>query len=226
MADFSLNIGMLAVAFAFAGAWLLTGAYRRWAIRVGVIDRPNERSSHVIPTPRGGGAALVVSAGLTYLLLYLLGENSLMFEPVFVAALLAFIIALIGFFDDRFNLSVLLRFGSQILLAAMSVAVIYYFYPNLSWVIALLAMFFIIWMTNLFNFMDGIDGITAGHVITAGLSFAYVHYTLGEVAFQFHYLILAALGAGFLIWNWQPAKIFMGDVGSCFFGFIFAVLAV
>jgi Fuc2NAc and GlcNAc transferase len=226
MTVFSLDIGTLVVAFAFLLALVSTGFYRHWAIKVNIIDRPNERSSHVRPTPRGGGAALVFSCAITYLLLFFFGKNLTLFEPAFLAVLFAFGIAILGFFDDRFNLSVRLRFGLQICFSVLSVLIIYRAYPGSDWMMAVLAVFFLIWMTNLYNFMDGIDGLAAGQVATVSLKFALLYFLQGEGGFEVHYLLLAAVALAFLVWNWHPAKIFMGDVGSCFFGFILAVLAI
>jgi len=226
MTVFSLDIGTVVVVFAFLLAVVSTGFYRHWAIKANIMDRPNERSSHVNPTPRGGGAALVFSCAITYLMLFLFGENLTLFEPAFLAVTFAFGIAILGFFDDRFNLSVRLRFGLQICFSILSVLIIDRAFSGDQLIMAVLAVLFLIWMTNLYNFMDGIDGLAAGQVATVSLEFALLYFLQGEESFEVHYLMLAAVAAAFLVWNWHPAKIFMGDVGSCFFGFILAVLAI
>ncbi len=208
---------LLAFGLALLGTWLLI----HFAPQLQLIDRPNERSSHHKPTPRGGGIALVVAvcAGM----LALPGELPLAIKPPLYAALP---IALLGLIDDRFGLSARLRLACQ--LAAATACIVSFAVPVEiglpRYLLLPLAVLAIAWGTNLFNFMDGIDGIAAAEglficAVAAALSAAEAPPIASALA------VIAATCAGFLIWNWSPARIFMGDVGSGFFGFLLAAIA-
>lgn len=205
---------LLAFSVALLGTWLLI----HLAPQLQLIDRPNERSSHRRPTPRGGGIALVfaVFAGM----LALPGGLPVAIKPPLFGALS---IALLGLIDDRFGLSARLRLaghlaaGAGILAFAVPIEIDLLHY-------LLLAVLAIAWGTNLFNFMDGIDGIAAaeGLFICAVAAMLLVSEAPPISAAL---TVIAAACAGFLIWNWAPARIFMGDVGSTFFGFLIAAIA-
>ena len=215
----------------FTLSYMLAGWYRRYALRRDILDIPNARSSHVTPTPRGGGLSFVLSflgASLAFFLLF----------PEREALWLALVggggmVALLGWLDDRYDLSSGVRFLFQGLAAAWA---LYWLggLPELSlgsasltlgWFGYPLAWLGVVWMLNLYNFMDGIDGLTSGQgvIVTTTVGFLLLaqHPELAFVA-----LILGSAILGFLVWNWPPAKIFMGDVGSGFLGFVFALLAI
>jgi Fuc2NAc and GlcNAc transferase len=208
---------VLAFGVALVGTWLLI----HFAPQLHLIDRPNERSSHQIPTPRGGGIALVVAvvAGM----LAMPGELPLAVRPALYAALP---IALLGLVDDRYGLPAHLRLACHLAAAGACVlalgAPVEFSLPR--YLLLPLAAVAVAWGTNLFNFMDGIDGIAAaeGMFISAAAALLLaseappIASALG---------VIAATCAGFLIWNWAPARIFMGDVGSSFFGFLLAAIA-
>lgn len=216
---------------AFIASLGLTGVARRYALSRGLLDRPNERSLHSVPTPRGGGLAIV--------LVVLTGIVVMAFRgtlPIATAVSLAgggALVAGVGFLDDRRGMPAHVRFGIHLLAAAWAVwwlggmteLTIGTSRALVGWAGTLLALATIVWATNLYNFMDGIDGLAAGEAVTVGLAAALL---LGHSGSPLAVLALLTAGAsaGFLVWNWPPARIFMGDVGSGFLGFIFAGLAL
>ncbi|MEK6372911.1 MAG: glycosyltransferase family 4 protein [Acidobacteriota bacterium] len=199
-------------ASALAASAALVGFLRRWAVRKAILDHPNERSSHDVPKPRGGGMAIV--------LITLAGSAYWMTPRAAVAAAAALVIAAVSFADDLRHLPATLRLAVQIL-AALAVALL--FVP-LVWVP--LAVVWIVGLTNAYNFMDGIDGIAGGQAVVAGLAWGWLGTAAGQPLPAVIGLLIAGSSAGFLLHNWQPARIFMGDVGSAFLGFTFASLAV
>jgi UDP-N-acetylmuramyl pentapeptide phosphotransferase/UDP-N-acetylglucosamine-1-phosphate transferase len=164
-------------------------------------DIPNARSSHRSPTPRGGGLAFVVVATL---LTPLFAQGATAWIPVVCAPL-----ALVGVLDDRFNLPALWRYLAQIFTAMALISMATLPLPLWSLPFVLLAVTAII---NFFNFMDGLDGL----VSSCG---AVLMLASGQ-------WILAGALLGFLLWNWSPARIFMGDVGSTYLGAVFAGLVL
>jgi Fuc2NAc and GlcNAc transferase len=227
------TLGTLALAVMLLAA-IMTGVVRGYA-RKRLLDHPNARSSHSLPTPRGGGLAIVAAFTLAILFLYRRGDVS----PALAMALAgALPVAAIGFLDDHRHVPVRWRLLVQVSAAfwavfwlggGESIQVGGAVYP-LGWFGFLASGFFIVWMLNLFNFMDGIDGIAGIEVVSVAMS-ALILLSSGMPAPDPAGLggVLAALAAatgGFLVWNWPPAKIFMGDVGSGFVGFLVAVLAL
>jgi len=209
------------VIIVFLAALLLTFLIRFIANKKELLDHPNERSSHTMPTPKGGGLAIMITfyAGLTCL--YLQNEIG---SELFSALLSALPVIIISLLDDIYHLSARIRLGVQFGSAAAAL----YFMGGMeilslgslslsgNW-LNILALFGIVWMTNLYNFLDGIDGYAGSEALFAGAS-AYLLFG-SETA-----LLVAAAAAGFLLLNWHKASIFMGDVGSAPLGFIFAVL--
>jgi UDP-N-acetylmuramyl pentapeptide phosphotransferase/UDP-N-acetylglucosamine-1-phosphate transferase len=205
-------------------------AFRRWSLRRKLFDIPNERSSHTTPTPRGGGLVIVL-IGLTAYTVY----------AVFIAGdfawsyvLGAMLIAGISWLDDLYSVSFVWRFLVHALAAVLVINYVGYF--GESYIpffqtakkgdIAGVTVTFlwIVWLTNAYNFMDGIDGIAGMQAVTAGIGWLVVGNLLGSGSVEFYGGVLASSSLGFLMQNWQPARIFMGDVGSAFLGFSFAVL--
>ena len=220
----------------FLAVVVLTSAMRHYALAHGVMDEPNERSAHSVPTPRGGGVAFVISFISLLCLLFIWGPSSLapptdLFVTILVAGSA---VAWIGFLDDHGDISVRYRFIVHILAAAMACSIMDV--PTLPagvvppWLSALWLPFIalsIVWILNLFNFMDGIDGIASVEAITVTAGAALILYIVGaENRALFWPLVLAAGVAGFLVWNWPPARIFMGDSASGFLGFTISVLAL
>ena len=211
---------------------LLTGWMRRYALRVNLLDRPNDRSSHVRPTPRGGGVAIVVSFLLLISGLALAGR----IEAGLGWAILGsgVLVATLGFIDDLGHVSARWRFLGHTASAAW---VLYWMGPlppvpvlgltiHLGLAAVVLAALHLVWTINLFNFMDGIDGIASLEAIIVGLGGALVWW-LDQPSGDWPVAVLfAACVAGFLVWNFPPARIFMGDAGSGFLGLMVALLAL
>ena len=219
---------LISVTFASA---LLTGALYKYALARQVLDVPNERSAHTIPTPRGGGVAIVVSFIGTLLLL---GARGLVSPPT-VAALggAGAVVALLGFIDDHRPLHPGWRLLAHFVAAAWGLAWLGGLAPlsvgrtvlHLGWAGHALAMVALVWLLNLYNFMDGIDGLAGLETVTASLVLAALSWIRGGDDI----MLPATLGAaslGFLAWNWPPARIFMGDAGSGFLGLMIGLLAI
>ena len=227
----SLGIQLALFFGAFAASALGVGLFRKWSHRRELFDVPNERSSHSTPTPRGGGLVIVfVCLGLYLVIGGILG---LSFSwGYFCGALL---VAVVSWLDDLYSLP----FWSRLLvhLAAAAILIVDVgFWSELSIPLTssqiplgnvmgvLVTVGWVVWLLNAYNFMDGIDGIAALQAILAGVGWAVLACFLRLDSTFLLAGIVAASSAGFLIHNWQPARIFMGDVGSAFLGFTLAAL--
>jgi UDP-N-acetylmuramyl pentapeptide phosphotransferase/UDP-N-acetylglucosamine-1-phosphate transferase len=216
--------GTLAVAGAVGlGVWTLTPWVIRRLIAAGVYDRPNARSSHAAPTPRGGGLAV-----LAVLLPAWAALGALVGGPPRVWPVLALAVALGGLslVDDLRRLPAAPRFAAQIAavaaaLAAFDGGLVFQGWLPL-WADRALAGVVLLWFVNLFNFMDGIDGIAGVETLAVAGGLGLVWLTAGAPGPAGPALswTLAAAAAGFLRWNWHPAKVFLGDVGSIPVGFL------
>jgi len=227
---FLLSITLL-FALLLVSHWL-TGRVRQYALRHDMLDRPNERSSHERPTPRGGGLGfsvlLLVSMGL---LLVAFPESRNLWIGLLGGGAG---VASIGWLDDRFSLSAKLRIVVHLLAAVWAVywlggmpqLELGFATLPLGMTGAVLAVLAVIWSTNLYNFMDGIDGIAGSQAVLVGATTAVLSAALGHIDLAVASGAIAASVGGFLIWNWSPAKIFMGDCGSGLLGFLIAVLAI
>jgi Fuc2NAc and GlcNAc transferase len=219
---------ILAVAFGLSIAF--TGVARAFALRTGMLDHPSARSSHSLPTPRGGGVAIVAAFFLTAAGLVFFGFLDARILILLVGG--GGVVAFIGYKDDRRPLSARLRFFVHVSAAAFAVALFGDALPSLAgmgaagtWITRLSGVLVIAWAINLFNFMDGIDGIAAAEAVFVAGAGAILTTTFGAAAgVSAAMLCLAAASAGFLVWNLPPAKIFMGDAGSGFLGFSLAAL--
>lgn len=209
---------------------LLTLLLRRYALRARLLDVPNARSSHSVPTPRGGGLAVVVAFSLGLLVLALTGQIGL---PLLMALAGGLAIATVGFVDDTAHVSVRVRLLVHALAALWSLWWLGGFPPLpvleyqlslgwLGWPVGLLLM---VWLLNLYNFMDGVDGIAGVEAVTVAAGAGLLLLLAAEGAAAPLWLLVTAT-LGFLVWNWPPAKIFMGDVGSGYLGFVLAVFAL
>jgi Fuc2NAc and GlcNAc transferase len=213
-------------------ALLLTAWARHAAMRNGMLDIPNHRSSHSVPVPRGGGVAIVATFGAGILLLA--GAGSLDISLLLALVPGGAAIALVGWLDDRGGVPPRVRALVHFAAAASAVA----------WLGGLptlrlgtmefglglagpaLAVVGMVWFLNLFNFMDGIDGIASSQAVMISGVAGAIALLNGDPAIAAAYALVCGASGGFMIWNWPPARIFMGDVGSGFLGFILAVLAV
>jgi len=221
-----ISWALVTIAAAAAISALTTGLYRSFALKRRILDHPVERSLHQIPTPRGGGVGVVtVMMATTCFLLHRVRPE--MSKVLFADAVGAAGIAVISWIDDLGGLPASLRLAVQtgaslLLLAALWAAGFFASFSTLGAIAGIAAIW--LWLTgwtNSFNFMDGIDGIAGLQAAVIGLAWLL----LGEAS-EVRWLGAALSGAslGFLIFNWPPAKIFMGDVGSAFSGFAIASL--
>ena len=219
------------VALAFIVSWSLTAAVRRHALTTGMMDVPNSRSSHETPTPRGGGAAIVVTLCLASVALF--AAEFVAWQAVAICCGPGAMVALVGYVDDRRGVSAGIRFLVHIVAAAIAVSLTWP-WPGLAAVSAevqmlsaLVAVVGIGWMINLYNFMDGIDGLAGSEATFVFGAAALLVWLTGGSSYWVALLGASASGvAGFLWWNWPPARIFMGDVGSGFVGFLIAGFAL
>ncbi len=228
-------------------------AFTKWLIvvarRKNLMDIPNDRSSHVLATPRGGGISFVILF-LGSLILTTLILNSIAIKNTYVYVMITLFIASglvagIGYLDDRYQLSAKKRFLIHVISALLVICGIGYIsnISILNWQLslgivgAMFTVLMIIWMINLFNFMDGIDGLCASEAIfvIVGLLFLSQHIAPPSDSFGimiepffmlYLYAFLSAFLLGFLYVNFPPAKIFMGDVGSGFLGLVVSVLLI
>jgi Fuc2NAc and GlcNAc transferase len=223
---------LAAVTGVFMLSLLLTGIIRRVALARGLLDVPNARSSHAHPTPRGGGVAIV----LTLLLAVAVMLQQARIPTDLATALLIGgpVIALVGFIDDLRSVSVGTRLIAQFAVFIVCLWILGPLPPvdfgfgmlRLGIVGSIASIVFLVWFLNLFNFMDGIDGI-AGVEALSVMTFAtaLLLWQHGEPSAIWLLLTVCASVAGFLIWNWPPARIFMGDAGSGVLGFVAGTVA-
>jgi Fuc2NAc and GlcNAc transferase len=190
--------------------------FRRWSLKKNILDLPNERSSHTQPTPRGGGLVFVIIV----LLFTFLGLNDFGLLPYFISA---FLIVIISWLDDIKHIPSGIRLLIHSLVAILIINFYGYFEFQIGYLGIILTFLWIVWMINAYNFMDGIDGIAGIQAVTASIAwFVISFYSSSQSGVIYSSIVLSSV-LGFLIHNWSPAKIFMGDVGSAFLGFHFAV---
>jgi UDP-GlcNAc:undecaprenyl-phosphate GlcNAc-1-phosphate transferase len=229
-----LGLGFLG---AFLLAVVMTPLVRRAAPALGLIDLPGDRKVHVVPTPRGGGIAIFLGVLIPALILPAAGvlagvESSPGLRVQLVAiGLGAVVLFLTGLADDRWSLSWKLRLGLQFLVAGCVAgsgvrATVFVSQP---WFGFGLTVLWILVLTNAMNFLDNMDGLSAGIGLIAAVLFASILLLMVERgAWEVALLLLLLAGSlcGFLVWNRPPAAIFMGDCGSNLIGFLLATLTV
>lgn len=216
--------------FAAGLSTLLVYIVKQVVLKYHILDTPNQRSSHTDSTPIMGGIGFISAFLLSLSLFHQATALSQLTHLLFAS----FLIALIGTWDDSFKLKASVRFLFQTLL---SIYVIYHgialegitlsslSIPFGFFSIAL-TLFFILSMTNIYNFMDGIDGYAGGMGLIGGIALAALFWLSGDRNSAYVMISLAGSLLGFLIWNFPKAKIFMGDTGSAFLGFIFALYMI
>ncbi|MBI6978316.1 MULTISPECIES: MraY family glycosyltransferase [Pseudomonas] len=211
---------------------ILTGALRRYALAKSLMDIPNARSSHSVPTPRGGGVAIVVSF---LSVLPILGAAGVIdWDLVWALSATGAGIAILGFLDDHGHIAARWRLIGHFAGAAWALFWINGLAPisifgvslDLSWGGYFFAALYLVWMLNLYNFMDGIDGLASVQAICACLGAALIYWLTGYTELIGAPLLLSCAVFGFLYWNFPPAKIFMGDAGSGFLGVMLGVLSL
>ncbi len=200
-------------------SWLLVGRVRRYALAHDVLDLPGERSSHARPTPRGGGLGLVASWGGVVLFV---AEFSGMLSARFAMALVAVgLTAWVGFRDDHGGLGVRPRLSAHsvagLLIVPLAAGGPWW------WASACWWWFWTVASINVWNFMDGIDGLIGSQALVFGVHLMLLGQSAGVAPASLVGVALAGAAAGFLAWNWAPARIFLGDVGSGSLGAIAAL---
>ena len=207
----------------FAAVLWLTGVVRAWLERRAILDHPIERSAHNVPTPRGGGIALIPLVLFAWLMLALAG-----LAPNGTIAIvgLAVLLALVSWYDDLGGLAFGWRLAAHLLAATVATTflpgpllVFQGLLPPFADQVATILLW--TWFINLYNFMDGIDGITCAETIAIGVGVVIVtHFAGNESGAAIPALTLVAGALGFLRWNWPRASIFLGDIGSVPLGFL------
>jgi Fuc2NAc and GlcNAc transferase len=226
-------VPFLLPAAVLAVAWSLTGIFRIFALKRELLDVPNARSSHVIAAPRGGGIAIVLSVLGAVVVLGMIGA----FEWRNVWGLLGAggLVAAVGMRDDTGHVAPRWRLLAHFVAAAWLLTWVGGLPPiaflgrtaDLGLLGDALALLYIVWLVNLTNFMDGIDGIAAVEAITVSIAGAVLYLVVAPgTSYWLGPMVVAAAAFGFLIWNWPPARIFMGDVGSGFIGLVLAALSL
>ena len=201
-------LSLLVALTAGAASWLLLRTLIP-QLKQRLLDQPNDRSAHTTPTPRGGGVAFVLVTLVFNSFLLLAAPSPALWIPWICAPL-----ALVGLLDDRLNLPALLRYGIQILTAIALLLPTALPTPFWPWLCGPLVVIAVTAVINFVNFTDGLDGLVAG-CMAISLSAVALNGASGL------WPLVSAL-TGFLMWNWAPAKVFMGDVGSTFLGAVLA----
>ena len=227
--------GLLIVASLLGGGitWLSLKYFINYLIRKEIVDRPNERTLHLGTVPRGGGLIIIAVLFIALLCAALFSQRSITFAALSTLVLLW---GGVSWWDDHKDIAPHYRFVFQALFAAITVALfgrvtniqitedIWFTIPIALG--ALLTFVGIVWMANLYNFMDGMDGMAASQSIIASITLSFWFWQVGDMALSSVCAVLAASCYAFLCWNWRPAKVFMGDVGSVTLGAFFATLLV
>jgi len=205
-------------------SFLLTYLIKIYATKKALVDTPNERSSHTVAVPNGGGIAIAISwfVGISYLYYFDDIESSLYF-----ALLSGVIVSVVSYLDDLFQLSVKMRLSVQIATAVLGLYFLggleyidlFFFSVDNQLLTNLFAFFMIVWFVNLYNFLDGIDGYAGSEAVFLGVAGFLL---FGDAIF----MVLVVSVLGFLVWNWHKAKIFMGDVGSTLLGYNIAIFTI
>ncbi|MCT7572665.1 MraY family glycosyltransferase [Aliarcobacter butzleri] len=205
-------------------SFFLTYFIKNYMIKKSFVASVNERSSHTVPTPHGGGIAIAITWFIGLFYLFFIGQIE---ENLFYALLFGAVISIVSFFDDIYELSPKLRLIIQ---AIVAIGGLYFLggFETLTFGIFdiqnpiftnIFAFFMIIWFINLYNFLDGINGYAGSEALFLAVA--------GFILFGGnHFLVLAVAVLGFLYWNWNKAKIFMGDVGSTLLGYNIAIFTI
>lgn len=219
---------LMLILFAGVCAAVLARLLIALALRRSILAHPNERSSHTVPTPTLGGVAIAIP--VLGWCAYRIGQDPLCWAALIGGGLLV----VLGLVDDLRDLPARVRFPFQCAAAGIALAMVPLAVPlalapisiEPAWLVFAISFLFLLWMVNLYNFMDGIDGIAGTQGVVAGLGWVCVGLTIQDVRLATTGAVVGAANLGFLMFNWPPASIFMGDVGSSFLGFILAALVV
>lgn len=219
------------------GIFLFSVTITRLMIRINIVDKPNERSSHIVPTPRSGGVAIVLSFTLgAFIILFLESRFDLPLHQFLAMIIGAFFMAFIAFIDDLKGLRQVIKFLGQFISVAVILASGLYFkqlsFPfanpiELSPILGMgVTLGWFLFFMNGFNFMDGLNGLAGGSALIASIFMSILGYLSGFYVVYILSLILSFSILGFLIFNFPRAKIFLGDTGSQYVALILAVIGV
>lgn len=214
----------------FTGSLVGNFFYPRLALRLRIHAVPNYRSLHPRTTPRGAGIVIAAANLAAVAVSYRLGMIQYPYLLVFFVG--GLVIALVGFADDRFDLPAVPRLAVQVAGAGW---ILFWFggmaplglgtvIVNLGWAGSVFAALAMVWFFNLFNFMDGIDGIATSGTIYVTAAAAFILFRNGDYPLALLSALLCAAAAGFVYFNWPPARVFLGDAGSSFFSYTIAAL--
>ena len=220
-------LSALLAAALLCALWLQLARRGRW------LDSPGQRSSHSLPTASGGGVGIILALALATAVA---AQAGVVWPPVYGILLgLAVLLMLVGLLDDRYNLPARLRLGVYCAVCALLVTAVFAAAPASDvlfgvafplWVQAPLLVLALLWLVNLYNFMDGIDGLATLQAFLAGMGGSLLALLAGDVTLALMCVLLALSQLGFLYWNWPPARLFMGDAGSVPLGFLLGGLAL
>ena len=212
-------VQFLSIFLGFAVGTIYAGKAMRKCIDLGLYNEVNERSSHKTPTPRGGGYAFVVITSLFSLIWLYFKDNLEHHTYITTLTLSGMCIAYLGWLDDRYNISAKLRFSCQLIAVGLCVYTLPSVFSEFMPLYAEKALITLawVWFINLYNFMDGIDGIAAVQATFMALLMSIFMPSIAPIL-----LVLSGAVMGILRFNWHPARVFMGDVGSTYLGFILA----
>ncbi|WP_133129609.1 MraY family glycosyltransferase [Legionella yabuuchiae] len=216
----------------FVLSFFLTGLLRRHSLAKNIIDIPNHRSSHTLPTPRGGG--------LSFVILFLLSLPGCLYigfidqTSCFALFISGAIVAGLGFGDDVDEIPAKWRFVGHFVAAGITILWLGGLPPIniLAWTLfpgllsSLLALFYLVWLINLYNFMDGINGLASMEAITTCLGMIVLYWFMGHSEIILLPLLLSLAVAGFMVWNFPIPRIFMGDAGSGFLGITLGTFSI
>lgn len=217
-----LLVGLISL----ASTWWLA----RTDAAICILDQPNERSLHYVPMPRTGGIAICAALFLGWLLYFLFSPAQIPVQ-IIVGAVLVFCVSIS---DDRYGLPhylrLLIQFGAALILIRSGFVINGDIIPGLTLpsgpVISLLTVIMSLWLINLYNFMDGMDGFAGGMAVIGFGTLAILGWQQGDVLFSGAAMAVCSASAGFLWFNFPPARIFMGDSGSTTLGFLVAAFAI
>ncbi|MBA8667705.1 glycosyltransferase family 4 protein [Holosporaceae bacterium 'Namur'] len=224
----SLELSIVTLIGCFIFSYVLSGNLIRLLTKKKIIAIPNSRSNHKSPTPLGGGVAIIIAffiGCIPFLFLY----NDAVKPPLYIASALA-LLCIISFRDDIKHVPAAIRLIAHFVAAIIGAFIVKHnglifkgvIDPDIEYIFIVLA---IVTFVNLFNFMDGIDGITGAQVIYLGIAIALIlNFLNNQSSYIYISLLLVACTLGFLIYNWHPARIFIGDAGSITIGYILSLL--
>jgi len=212
-------------------SWSFTYLLIKFLTKLGILDHPNARSNHKVPVPVGGGISIIFTFGLVIWFFYEGTEPSLYSEEAISIFLFALILATVSFIDDIKGVSKIFRLALQAFAVGSCLFLIKSGNPEFlvfqglfpDTIDTILTFLLWVWFINLFNFMDGIDGISGVQTISITAGIFLIGMTMTSTSLDeesFSSMMLFGSSLGFLLWNWQPARIFLGDVGSVPLGFV------